>query len=223
MAGSLGFIYGHDRLTHSRLEGQPSVTVKVGVGDGAIAWNLPKALLTHGSPFFAAALDGPWLESAANSIEMVEDHPAAFRFYLQWLFAWTASKPGDYPKTIFVELTTSVYLHAWVLGDKLGCPRFQDFAYAHLQAQPSHPRIVKEIYTMTPRGSKLRQYITERIATHIQRRPLKGDLEKIIDDLIIEVEDLAVDIVRYQIHNTNHSHDNYLLVSSWKDFVFPKS
>ncbi|KAL8929081.1 MAG: hypothetical protein Q9172_000624 [Xanthocarpia lactea] len=199
------------------LESQPSITVKVGAGDGATVWNLPKALLTHVSPFFAAALDGPWLESAANSIDMVEDDPAAFRFFLHWLFTWMVGKSGEFPTTISVELETYAYLRAWVLGDKLGCPRFQDFAYAHLhRAQPRSPRLAREIYSTTPGGSKIRQYMTDLIVSCMRKDILTG----VWEDVITEVEDLAIDIVRYQMRNTKPSNDDFLLVSSWTDFVF---
>ncbi|KAL8983776.1 MAG: hypothetical protein Q9177_004887 [Variospora cf. flavescens] len=50
------------------LEGSDSVTVKVGEGEAAVAWNLPGALLKHASPFFAAALSGPWPESESKTI-----------------------------------------------------------------------------------------------------------------------------------------------------------
>ncbi|CAO1599086.1 hypothetical protein XANCAGTX0491_002831 [Xanthoria calcicola] len=106
------------------MEGQPAVVVKVGADDKTATWTLPKSLLTHSAPFFEAALNRPWLESTTQSLNLPDDDPDAFRFFLHRLFAWVICKSGDYPTIISRDATSYVYSRAWVLGDKLGCPRF---------------------------------------------------------------------------------------------------
>ncbi|KAI4173933.1 MAG: hypothetical protein LQ343_002701 [Gyalolechia ehrenbergii] len=86
------------------LEGSVSVTVKVGEGDKSATWTLPKDLLTHASPFFNAALNGTWLESEAKQVELKEDNPNAFRFFIHWLFEWTFKEDGEYPNRVARDL-----------------------------------------------------------------------------------------------------------------------
>ncbi|KAL8970273.1 MAG: hypothetical protein Q9197_003889 [Variospora fuerteventurae] len=117
------------------LERSDSVTVKVGEGEEAVAWNLPGALLRHASPFFAAALSGPWPESESKTIEMKEDKPAAFRFFVRWMYMWVCSAEEKHPTQVVNNVSTTVCTHAWVLGDKLLCPHFQDFALISLHAR----------------------------------------------------------------------------------------
>ncbi|KAI4285446.1 MAG: hypothetical protein L6R38_000610 [Xanthoria sp. 2 TBL-2021] len=207
------------------MEGQSSILVKVGADDKAVTWSLPKGLLTHVSPFFEAALNRPWLESKTESLNLPEDDPEAFRFFLRWLFAWILSKPGDYPKTVSRDATSYVYLRAWVLGDKLNCPRFQDFAYVHLRrAQPMVTDLMSEIHRKTPEGSKLRQWMIYTIAGWIKEDSFKSEnVQDTWTKFMTDYEDVAADIVKFQIHNTKRTMSDFLLVSNWNDFVFTAS
>ncbi|CAL8574602.1 hypothetical protein XPA_000556 [Xanthoria parietina] len=203
------------------MEGQPAVVVKVGADEKSATWTLPKSLLTHSAPFFEAALSRPRLESTTESLHMPDDDPDAFRFFLHWLFAWVICKSGDYPNIISRDATSYAYSRAWVLGDKLGCPRFQDFAFMHLlHASPFSMNLMGEVFDMTPVGSRLRQWMTLVLAGSIEKHIIKGPaLQRQWADSIAQVEDLAADIVRLLLYNTKRNDADFLLVSSWKDFV----
>ncbi|KAL8760171.1 MAG: hypothetical protein Q9199_000193 [Rusavskia elegans] len=211
------------------MEGQPAIIVKVGADDKAVTWSLPKGFLTHISPFFEIALNGPWLESRTESLSLPEDDPDAFRFFLHWLFAWIICKSGDYPRIVSRDTTTFVYLRAWVLGDKLGCPRFQDFAFVHLvhvgvHVGPHTTELMREIHGKTPEGSKLRQWMICANACWIKNDSFKSEyLQDTWTKFMTDYEDVAADLVKLQILNTKQTMTDFLLVSNWKDFVFPAS
>ncbi|KAL8998303.1 MAG: hypothetical protein Q9169_002617 [Polycauliona sp. 2 TL-2023] len=209
------------------MEGQPSILVKVGRDAATATWNLPKGLLVRVTPFFEAALNRPWLESRTESVDLPEDSPDAFRFFLHWLFTWMVCRPGEYPKMISLEATSSVYLQAWVLGDKLGCPRFQDFALAHLHGTstriPVTPGVLESIYDMTPAGSKLRQYMTYVIVGWVRESRFVTAVQDAWINSIEGMEDASLDIVKSLIRNDKQVLGDFLLLSAWKDYVFPTS
>ncbi|CAL8579030.1 hypothetical protein XPA_004793 [Xanthoria parietina] len=60
------------------LQDTPSVTVRVGTGEGQQSWTIQKKLLTFHSTFFAAALNGEFNEAITSTVELDEDHPQAF-------------------------------------------------------------------------------------------------------------------------------------------------
>ncbi|KAL8770536.1 MAG: hypothetical protein Q9209_003792 [Squamulea sp. 1 TL-2023] len=181
------------------LEGQPSIAVKVGTGNKAITWNLRKGLLTHISPFFKAAPSRGWLESQIESVDLPEDDPAA----------------------ISKDLNDLLYVEAWVLGDKLGCPHFQDFAYAHLNnAGPCSTDIVKKIYTSTPEGSSLRRWMTHVMVGWISAGGFTANNRDRWANTVADINDQATDVLRSQILNVKQTVADFMLVSDWSDFVF---
>ncbi|KAL8669584.1 MAG: hypothetical protein Q9168_005839, partial [Polycauliona sp. 1 TL-2023] len=197
------------------MECQPSVIIKVGPYDQAVTWQLPKGLLTHVSPFFKAAFTRPWLESRTESISLPQDDPDAFRFYLHWLFTWTLCKSGTRPNVISCDVTSCVYLRAWILGDKLGCPLFQDFALLHLRyAGPPDLPLMREIFSKTPVGSKIRDWATHKIAVWIKKSQFKPHNQNDWIEAIIEFQDLAADIIRLQVQGKEMEPMNFFLLES---------
>lgn len=93
-----------------------------------------------------------------------------------------------------------------------------------LHASPFSMNLVGEIFDMTPVGSRLRQWMTlilaESIEKHFIKIPVVQDQWA---DSIAKVEDLATDIVRLLLYNTKRNDADFLLVSSWEDFVLIKS
>ncbi|KAL8778331.1 MAG: hypothetical protein Q9213_007461 [Squamulea squamosa] len=203
------------------LEGQPSIAVKVGAGNKAITWNLPKGLLTHISPFFKAALSRGWFEAQAESVDLPEDDPAAFRLFYKWLYTWTLSKSEKYPTKITKDLDALLYVEAWILGDKLGCPHFQDFAYAHLDnAGPYDTDIAKKIYTGTPEGSSLRRWMTHVMVDWISTGVFTDNNRDRWANTVADINDFATDVLKYQILKEKHTLADFMLVSDWNDFGF---
>ena len=142
----------------SRLEGSESTTVTVGPQDAATTWHLPKALLIHKSPFFAAALNGPFAEAKLNSVVMLDDDPNVFRLWVEWLFVGQITCTFEHINNVLVE--------AWILGDKLGCHIFQNVVMIELlkshspdrKARLLEPSTLRAAYEGSAPGSKLRKW-----------------------------------------------------------------
>ena len=133
----------------------------VGSQDASITWYLPKALLTHHSPFFAAALNGSFAEAKLNSVTMPDNDPSVFRLWVQWLYI------GHVICHILrVEDVNDLLVNAWILGDKLGCHIFQNIVMMGLLAchSPSpeisviEPSTLRVAYEGSAPGSMLRKW-----------------------------------------------------------------
>ena len=127
----------------------------VGSQDATTIWHLPKALLSHQSPFFAAALNGSFAEAKWKSVTMPDDDPDVFKTWIQWLFVAEISCESDF-----------VLVKAWILGDKLGCLEFQNRVMTNLLDSHSpwniyhmvKPSTVRVAYEGSAPGSKLRKW-----------------------------------------------------------------
>lgn len=85
---------------------------------------------------------------------------------------------------------------------------------------PRSTDLMGEIFDMTPVGSRLRQWMTHILAGSIEKHIIKTPVfQDQWADSIAKIEDLAADIVRLLLHNNKRSDADFLLVSSWKDFV----
>lgn len=91
------------------------------------------------------------MEADEKCVTREEDDPNVFRIFAAWLYTGTINPPqtsGD-----ILEL-------AWILGDKLGAPAFQDCAMIVLVNVSGHllyhPEMVEYIYSNTAKGSRLR-------------------------------------------------------------------
>ncbi|KAL9032777.1 MAG: hypothetical protein Q9180_006312, partial [Flavoplaca navasiana] len=146
------------------LQGTQLVTVDVGSDEGAESWTIHKRLLAHHSPFFAAAFNGNFAESATNTVSLIEDDPDAFKLFVQWLYSGElalgelASDSKSLPRVACL---------AWALGDKLQCPVFQDRAMLQLLAYHKYEWLLEDtmrlIYNVSPSGSKLRSFAVDTI------------------------------------------------------------
>ncbi|KAL9596387.1 MAG: hypothetical protein Q9219_005822 [cf. Caloplaca sp. 3 TL-2023] len=212
------------------LEGPVSVTVVVSNGNDVGQWILPKDLLIHVSPFFAAALKGPFIESKTNVIQLKEESPDAFRFFLHWLYVLALSKDGKYPMRPPKDIEITVATQAWALGDKLGCPRFQDFALvqalyniSNLKNKSDAVKITREVYDSTSKGAKLRQLLASMIL-HWSAADLTE--KNTWAQLMEELDDLATDIAKLQVLSAkpfqiNNLWSDFLLASSYSDYEHP--
>ncbi|KAL8930670.1 MAG: hypothetical protein Q9208_000541 [Pyrenodesmia sp. 3 TL-2023] len=214
------------------LEGPVSITVKVGDGDTARTWTLPRDLLTSASTFFDAVFKHSWSESESNLVELKEDNPDTFGFFVQWLYIWTCSSDQKGPYRISSKIHPMVSLRAWMLGDKLGCPRFQDYALLHLWDSLSKKRIfvssiIRPAYGGTPPASKLRIFLAGMLLTYMVKEnlPFTDGWRAILDG----VDGLTNDIVKLLMFETRpYDYKNhwasFLLASSHTEYVFePKS
>ncbi|KAL8907955.1 MAG: hypothetical protein Q9207_001101 [Kuettlingeria erythrocarpa] len=213
------------------LEGPVSVTVKVGKGETARTWTLPKDLLTSASTFFDAAFKHSWSESESKSVELKEDKPDAFAFFVQWLYIRACSSDPKGPYRISPEIDPMISLHAWILGDKLGCPEFQDYALLHLWDRVSKGAIqvgaiIRPAYGGTPPRSKLRVFLAGLLLTYMVKNNVRfaDNWGAILDEL----DDLANDIVRLLMfearpYDYKANWPSSLLASAFNDYVFESS
>ena len=177
-----------------RLRGSDAIEVLVGEGDGSQTWSLPKKLLTHVSPFFAAALDGAFSESNSHKMLLPEDDPAAFELFVQWLYI------GETGKDSTDHILTHV--RAWTLGDKLGCPVFQDRAMLKLlqfhsgkRATTIGPQTLQLAYEGSAANSKLRAWALQQFRCEVQRDNL-GQMAEEWASITKTVVDFGSDYVR---------------------------
>lgn len=184
------------------MEGTNPITVRVGNGETAGSWTLPKDLLTHASPFFRAALNGPWPESESREVELREDYPVVFRFFVEWLYIW-AFNNGRNPR-LASEAGPFLGARAWILGDKLGCPWFQDFALVTLsrglRTKPGElAPLTRMAYANTPPKSRLRRFLSGMILNCVTRSKAPFNEHNRLLSLIDEVAEVAKDFAKLQM------------------------
>ena len=97
--------------------------VQVYVGPGDRCWMLPTNLLCHLSSFFKAALKTGFKEADKKRVVLKDDEPEVFRLFVVWLYS--GSVQGMEFPDIWLE-------KAWIFGDKIGAPAFQNRAMARL-------------------------------------------------------------------------------------------
>lgn len=136
-------------------------------------WSLPKNLLVHISPFFAAALNGSFAEASSKTITLPEDDPAAFEMFVQWMYVGKTGRNSTEDIAIHVE--------SWILGDKLGCPVFQDRAMLKLlhlhSANLIQPKTLQLAYEGSAAGSKLRKWALQHFIYNVQYENFVENLE----------------------------------------------
>ncbi|KAL2045016.1 hypothetical protein N7G274_002791 [Stereocaulon virgatum] len=170
------------------LKNATNITVRVGTGDPSDIWLLPKALLTHCSPFFAAALDGNFAESTSNTVLLPDDSPDVFETFVQWMYT------GEIHLNIHIddayEDWNGFLVDSWILGDKLGCQDLQDAAMKQLlkyhDERAIEPSTVRAAYEGSPSGSKLRVWAIDQLLYDI--RAAKHDLFKKVELWTSEVD-----------------------------------
>ncbi|KAI4224427.1 MAG: hypothetical protein LQ349_007245 [Xanthoria aureola] len=196
----------------------PTVTLKV--GPDLLPFHVHQNLLCKHSPFFAAAFNGSFKESA-GSMELREDDPEAFDRFLQWLYRrdFTISPIGD------KQCTSSRYqelVRVYILADKLDVPLLKNRVMVSLfdtvtlpngnfRWQPSlncrfrpRSREVKLVYTNTVKGSPIRNFMAAYYAWY---RPVaKYEEEHFWDhnsDIPDFLNDVSINLARRSNNRTN--------------------
>ncbi|KAL8869640.1 MAG: hypothetical protein Q9198_007832 [Flavoplaca austrocitrina] len=149
-----------DRQRILLLQDTQLVTVNVGSSEAAESWTIHKRLLAHHSPYFAAAFNGNFTESATNTVCFVEDDPDAFKLFVQWLYSGELVRDlGD------EDDLPNILCLAWALGDKLQCPVFQDRVMLKFVAYHNiywmREDTMRLIYDISPPGSVLRAFAVD--------------------------------------------------------------
>ncbi|KAL8664620.1 MAG: hypothetical protein Q9202_002890 [Teloschistes flavicans] len=208
-----------EKPTIDLLQGRTAVAVTVGQETEAKTWMLPKNLLTHVSLFFNAWFNGARSTTLDNHIKL-QDKPAVFEWFIRWLYAWTTSNDDESPTVIADDVNPMMSLDAWVLGDKLGCPKFQDFALAHLHycklSTPSLFDFVGDVYAATTAVSLIRRWIALELLLEVRGHPCQHtELVNVAE----EIDGLAMDIVKVMLLDAPYDLSLFLLVSDSCEFV----
>jgi hypothetical protein len=161
-------------------------------------WTLPVALISHFSPILRAACTRDFKERQERLIKLPEDNPDAFALFVEWLYY------GDYSISPALSLTKTPHsinidLQCWVLGDKLLCTDFKNYAMRRIYQR--YTRVVFGLGVMTTyevdyvcantaAGSNLMKFFCAFVGEHfaVERR-LEGTVE-MWDQLILEHADL---------------------------------
>jgi len=88
-------------------------------------WCLPKNLISHYSPFLQAACSWDFKENRNGQIELPEDDPTVFGLFVEWMYY------GSYNVSLLTSCS-STDAKCWVLGDKLLCGEFKNYALSRL-------------------------------------------------------------------------------------------
>lgn len=112
-------------------------------------------LLCHVSTFFRAALEGGFEEAKEKRVTLTEEDPSAFKLFVLWLYKGCLF---EYTKASTLNAFT---VQAWVMGDKLGAPAFQNCIMEEILADGHDlihdPEVIRYIYDNTAKGSPLRK------------------------------------------------------------------
>lgn len=155
-----------------RLQGPSSALIYVGADNHC--WVLPVDLLCHVSTFFKAALKGGFEEAKEKRVTLKEEDPSAFELFVLWLYK------GQILNSKKPEALDVVIVKAWVMGDKLGAPDFQDCTMRALviaggsQDLLTDTEAIGYIYNNTAVGSPLRMVTVDTIVfvwENIDQRP----------------------------------------------------
>ena len=170
----------------------------MGNKDDYKTWPLPHNLLTHVSPYFAAALNGDYSETTLQNISFPEDDPKAFETFTQWLYIGLVIVRSPY--------YIPTYVHAWALGDKLGCVVFQDCVMAelvllHAVGATLIPSTVKLAYELSPAGSKLRKWALKHFIYKTSEEESEQDISDCVS-LAKATNDFAMDYFEESLNAT---------------------
>ncbi|KAF3029607.1 hypothetical protein E8E12_000865 [Didymella heteroderae] len=164
----------------------PAIEIRVGTAtsargpvDSCVSWSLPKRLISHHSPFLAAACDRDFKERRENLIELPDDDPTVFALFVEWLYYGAyAIEPLSLPSNAGND-GVSVDAECWVLGDKLLCSNFKSYAMRRLYKQHTAKIFSRSITTddvqfacdHSAQDSKLRELYSDPINPYLSIIP----------------------------------------------------
>lgn len=183
-----------------RLRGA-GIEVSVGVAkDPRNIWCLPKTLLSYHSPFIRDVFQSQTKERSQDPINLPDCTSSAFALFVEWMYysAYTVSG-WEFGSINNITLDAK----CWVLGDRLRCIAFKNYAMSRLYNQltalfgatPLAVSSIQYAFDNSKKGSKLRLLYAAFVVTHFSDRDrLKGTAEE-WDEVLLGNADLRLMLV----------------------------
>ena len=158
---ALDFLFALHESDKIRLVSEPIAIIKV--GSPPQNFHVHKSFLCQASPFFRAALEGPFKESADCVVRLPQDKAGTFDRFLGWLY-WKEYDIMDLVKGQSSKDYWSVIIHDHIFADKTQVEGFENHimnavigAYKSTELKTMSLESVLEIYTHTPESCPLRK------------------------------------------------------------------
>ncbi|THV44520.1 hypothetical protein BGAL_0625g00060 [Botrytis galanthina] len=163
-----------------------SQTVDIRVGEEMKLFRVHKSLLCTRVPYFNKMFNSGFSESTTNSAVLREDDLEAFDVLVDWVY--TSILPPD------ADLWGLVGVY--VLADKICLPELMDQVMDTIQAKyPLHPSDASDIYSILPKGSKLRLLALDMITFEFTK-PMNAQLDiSKLADVNAKNEEFALDFL----------------------------
>ncbi|XP_014552729.1 hypothetical protein COCVIDRAFT_109450, partial [Bipolaris victoriae FI3] len=161
-------------------------------------WSLPKALISHYSPFLEAACSQDFRERRENRIELPDDDVAVFALFVEWMYYGQYTVTQLSLSSANTSSSTSIDAKCWVLGDKLLCTGFKNYAMGRLYTQYTATSFNTAVTTSnveyacdnSAMHSKLREFYVTFVATHFNDpQRIQGSAEE-WDGLVLRCADM---------------------------------
>ncbi|PGH14912.1 hypothetical protein AJ79_02775 [Helicocarpus griseus UAMH5409] len=151
-------VHAHNLL--AMLSGATEMVDVVVGDDHELVWRLHEALLSDASPFFKAAMEGPFQEAADRKVHLAEESNDVFALFVQWLYARS-----------FTSYSMDILLRAYVLGDRLGTHEFRTATVDKIhEAARWHKFSIEQLIFVTEHtlpNSALRTLVIDSVALKI--------------------------------------------------------
>lgn len=158
----------------NRLQGS-GVEIQVGTKTTPPSWNgtksfetwcLPMNLVSHYSPY-AKEICSSSFQGSCEQLTLQDHQPVIFGLFVEWLYY------GSYQGFSAVS-NPNIDAQCWVLGNKLLCIEFQNYAMRRLYYQHTRPMFgrpmtcddVRYVWGNTSPGSKLRKFCMNFVVEH---------------------------------------------------------
>lgn len=141
-----------------------------------------KAHICFYSPYFAAALNGPFLEGEKQEIILDLISCKVFAVFIGWIYKQRIELPEEI-HGVFYALT-----QLWILADGFLIPRLQNETLLLLNQRSGSFSIsaVNSMYKQTTEGSPLRQFVIAGISSN-SSRALQADVEEFSQPVLVDM------------------------------------
>jgi hypothetical protein len=139
-----------------------------------MVFNVHKVLLCAESEYFAKCFQGNFAEATTGETTLPETDPKTFTNFIKWLYT------GDMASSASAADVMGEMVDAYILGDRLVCPNFQNRAIDLFQAVArvtacDRSTIIRAV-TNAPTESKLLLYLAKQITYEVSEQVYTTDV-----------------------------------------------